>query len=772
MKLLLHYRIAIGYFLLIIVISASAVVVLNEYMHLKHLENQTMNMYSIQMDINLIHHRITTLAMYGESVIIWSKSDYDNYSEFRSETDSLLVCLKQSAREFVLTEQIDTLRQQLLQKEFRLRNLMNIIQRENITDSILESRIHSLLTKSSDVQKFVRKRKGLSGLFGKKDTLYIPSRSDILLNVSDTLAFHRTNQNNQIEALVSSLHVQNKILNWKLYQLITTLDNLVKDSFLKRRKQLCLAYKESYFAIVFVLVITISLLIGMFFIIRSDVYKDKKIRKKMRLAIQENKELLSMRNKIILTISHDIRGPLGNINNCADLISETQEKIECEPYLENIRHSCHHILHLVNNLMDAYRINETEELKNDTPFDIDCFLQRITDEFARKANLKGLIFNSEHKNRAQTIKGDVDKLEQIIANLLTNAIKFTPTGSVRFHSEYSGGKFRIEISDTGIGMDKETLNRIFEPFERAAQNINSEGFGLGLYLAKGLVKLLDGDLEVESVPGKGSLFRLEFPLPETDESEKEDLQEYGPITALPSRVLVVDDDPILLKITEDMLSRKGIICTTCLNVKEVMAALEQTDYDMVLTDMQMPGTDGFGLLKLLRNSSIGNSKTVPVAVMTARGDGNSGLYEKEGFVGYIHKPFNVRSLLAFLSSIVSTQKPSCGSNFDFTYLLESTDDGKYILSLVSKESKKELEELEQALEAMDCESIRNTVHRMMPVWEMLGKDSLLRDFQTILHNENSNNNTICEHTREIMKWLNLLIQETGKELKKYEDTDC
>lgn len=508
----------------------------------------------------------------------------------------------------------------------------------------------------------------------------------------------------------------------------------------------------------------------MFFIIRSDVYKDKKIRKKMKLAVQENKELLSMRNKIILTISHDIRGPLGNINNCADLISETQEKNECELYLDDIRHSCHHILHLVNNLMDAYRINETEELKNDTPFNIDRFLQRITDEFTRKANLKGLIFNSEHKNRAQTIKGDVDKLEQILANLLTNAIKFTPTGSVRFHSEYSEGTLSIEISDTGIGMDEETQKRIFEPFERAAQNINSEGFGLGLYLTKGLVKLLDGALEVESVPGKGSLFRLEFPLPETDESEKEGLQEHGPITALPSKILIVDDDPILLKIAEDMLGRKGIICTTCLNVKEVMAALEQADYDMVLTDMQMSGTDGFGLLKLLRNSSIGNSKTVPVALMTARGDGNTGVYEKEGFAGCIRKPFNVRSLLAFLSSIMSTQKPSCGSNFDFTYLLESTDDSKYILSLVSKESKKELEELEQALEAMDCESIRNTVHRMMPVWEILGKDCLLRDFQTILHNENSN--AICEHTREIMKWLNLLIQETGKELEKYEDTNC
>ena len=101
-----------------------------------------------------------------------------------------------------------------------------------------------------------------------------------------------------------------------------------------------------------------------------------------------------------------------------------------------------------------------------------------------------------------------------------------------------------------------------------------------------------------------------------------------------------------------------------------------------------------------------------------------------------------------------------------------TDDGKYILSLVSKESKKELKELELALETVDCESIRNTVHRMMPVWEMLGKDCLLRDLQIILHDKKSSGDTICEHTRKIMKWLNLLIEETGKELKKYEDTDC
>lgn len=736
MKLLLQYKIFLGHLAFIVIIIVCSV-----------------------------------LTAYGESIITWSNNDFEDYKRFRNETDSLLICLKQSYKDYIRPELIDTLRKLLVLKEEQIFDIIKIIQNQRKTDSILVTQMPKLLNNYLGVRKVVRKKYGLAGLFGKKDTLYIPYKRN-LQHHNDTILSKYIFQNNKIFEFTDSLRLQNKILNIKLYQLITHIDKQIENSILLREKKMSLAYKKYYFIFSFVVILALILLLGSFYIIRSEIHKEGKIRQKLKLVIHENEELLNMRNKIILTVSHDIRGPIGNINNCVDLISETQEKKECDSYLDDIRHSCHHILHLINNLMDAYRINETDELRNDMPFNIDRFLQRISEEFSRKANAKGLILYSTHENTSLTVKGDADKLEQILANLLTNAIKFTPTGFVRFHSEYSDESLQIEISDTGIGMDEETLKRIFEPFERAAQNINSEGFGLGLYLTKGLVKVLDGNLDVESIPGKGSQFRLKFPLPETDENEKDNLQEYEQIITLPKRVLVVDDDPILLKITEDMLGRKGIICTTCLNVKEVMAAVGQADYDVVLTDIQMPGTDGFGLLKLLRNSSIGNSKTVPVAVMSARGDGNSGLYEKEGFVGYIHKPFNVRSLLAFLSSIVSAQKPSCGSNFDFTYLLESTDDGKYILSLVSKESMKELEELEQALETMDCVSIRNTVHRMMPVWEMLGKDNLLRDFQTILHNENSNNNTICEHTREIMKWLNLLIQETGKELKKYENTDC
>lgn len=162
-------------------------------------------------------------------------------------------------------------------------------------------------------------------------------------------------------------------------------------------------------------------------------------------------------------------------------------------------------------------------------------------------------------------------------------------------------------------------------------------------------------MDVESEPGKGSVFRLELPFPETDELVEEDKPDHNTITILPKNVLVVDDDPIQLKIAEDMLGRRGISCKTCMNVCEVVAALGNSEYDLVLTDVQMPDTDGFGLLRLLRNSDIGNSRTIPVAVMTARSDGNSGIYEKKDLQAvFISRSISMGCLLFILCCISDT----------------------------------------------------------------------------------------------------------------------
>lgn len=771
MSILLRKKIFFGYIIMIAIVLFLIVIMVNERLRYRKFEGTINETSYARENIYKAHLYITKLATLGELVIVWDESDYKRYHHQRLKTDNILLEIKSRCGNFLRPVQIDSLRVLLDTKETHLFRIMKAVQFWEESDSILANELPVIATQSVRMKTITRKKKGIAGLFGKKETVQVPYITNEIQDFNERLTSARDWRNNQMEAYADSLRLQNRLLNHKLYDFVSSLDNQIQQSFTEQYQEITETRWKSFRLFAIVISIVIVLFVISFFIILSDLRKEEKIKVKLQQTVLENEDLLEMRKRIILTVSHDIRGPLGNIHNCADLASQTREKKKREPYLEDIRHSCHHILHLVNDLMDAYRINEAGDLRNDTPFYLDRFLQRISDEFSRKAVAKALYLQSEHQNSSFVVKGDADKLEQVLANLLTNAIKFTPSGTISFYSKYLEGKLHIEIRDTGIGMDEETQKRIFAPFERAAQNVNSEGFGLGLFLTKGLVKVLNGIITVESAPGKGSIFRLEIPLLETDELVEEDKPDSDSITILPKNVLVVDDDPILLKIAEDMLGRKGVSCTTCMNFQEVVAALGKSDYDIVLTDVQMPDTDGFALLRLLRNSDIGNSRTIPVAVMTARGDGNSGIYEKEGFAGCIHKPFNIHVLLTFLSTVMSQTKISQTGDFDFSCLLDNTDDYGHMLSLVLMESRKEIEELTTAIKTINRESIRKTIHRMMPVWEMLEKEQLLRDFQEKLHDMDISDDVICENAIQIIEWIEKLINETENELKKYENSD-
>ena len=772
MDFFLRIKIFLGYVLIVVIIFSFWKVLSYSRLELLKLENIINETEYARKNIYKAHLYITKLVTLGESVIAWNESDYNKYHHQRLKTDSVLIeIIKSSGVNSLLPVQIDSLRALLETKEMHLFRIMQAVQSWEKSDSILANELPVIATQSVRMKTITQKKKGIAGLFGKKETVQVPYITNEIQDFNERLTSARDWRNNQMEAYADSLRLQNRLLNHKLYDFVSSLDNQIQQSFTEQYQKITETIWKSFRLFAIVISIVIVLFVISFFIILSDLRKEEKIKVKLQQSVQENEDLLEMRKRIILTVSHDIRGPLGNIHNCADLASQTREKKKREPYLEDIRHSCHHILHLVNDLMDAYRINEAGDLRNDTPFYLDRFLQRISEEFSRKAVAKALFLQYEHQNSSFVVKGDADKLEQELPNLLTNAIKFTPSGTISFYSKYLEGKLHIEIRDTGIGMDEETQKRIFAPFERAAQNVNSEGFGLGLFLTKGLVKVLNGIITVESAPGKGSIFRLEIPLPETDELVEEDKPDSDSITILPKNVLVVDDDPILLKIAEDMLGRKGVSCTTCMNFQEVVAALGKSDYDMVLTDVQMPDTDGFALLRLLRNSDIGNSRIIPVAVMTARGDGNSGIYEKEGFAGCIHKPFNIHALLTFLSTIMSQIKVSQTGDFDFSCMLDSTDDYEHMMSLVIMESRKEIEELKTAIKTTNRESMRKTIHRMMPVWEILGKEHMLHDFQERLYDMNTSDETICEQGIQIIEWIEKLIKEAENELKKYENTD-
>ena len=482
-----------------------------------------------------------------------------------------------------------------------------------------------------------------------------------------------------------------------------------------------------------------------------------------------------MRKKIILTISHDIRGPLGSINGSAELAMDTRDRRKRNNYLTNIQTSCRHILHLTNNLLDIYRMNVRKETKNEVPFRLDKLMRRIVSEYSRKSIDKGILFTPELSGLETTVKGDADRIEQILDNLLVNAIKFTEAGEIRLSADYADGQLAVEVSDTGIGMSKETQARIFEPFERAAQETNSEGFGLGLSITRGLVGLLDGEITVDSSVGKGSTFRVVLPLEPSEEQEEKDSADATGTMRLPHQVIAVDDDAVQLEVIKEMLERNGVACITCSRAKEVVQALREQDADLVLTDIQMPGTNGFELLKLLRSSHIGNSRTVPVMAMTARGDRGTFNFAEAGFSGCISKPFSGKELLAFISSAVP-QEDGESSAASFNGLLSETSDERKILGLFIEEAERSVLELQEALKKTDRDKLRETVHRMLPVWELLQADKPLQAYRRTLHDENADARTIRKETERIIDYTRELMVKAGTEIVNLEhgteDTDC
>lgn len=346
-----------------------------------------------------------------------------------------------------------------------------------------------------------------------------------------------------------------------------------------------------------------------------------------------------------------------------------------------------------------------------------------------------------------------------ITSALDDAIKFTNSGTVGCKANYIEDRLILEISDTGIGIDAEVVGRIFTPFERFASSLNVEGFGLGLSITKGLVDLLEGTIQVDSTLGKGSCFTVTLPLPRTSEKIEEEKNVPLSFGRLPDRVLIIDDDQMQLEITKEILERNGIVCKICRYAKDVVNELRQSHYDLLLTDMQMPGTTGLELLMLLRSSNIGNSKTIPIAVMTARGDMNKEGLIEAGFIGCIHKPFFEKELLDFLSALMAEERKMKKHHPNFAALTRESRDKRKILQLFIHESEENILELEKALQSDDYKRMRETVHRMMPIWELLQVDEILHDYQSLVRNEKILPDLIGEQTRQIISYIRELIRE-------------
>lgn len=813
----LKLKISSGYFLLILVLVSIIYLYHEKEIRkdaLRKEENELADLHNLSQRVYMY---LLDLFSQSEVAVAWTEDDFADYCIKLDDFHETLKTLKERIHTSQQQARVDTFALLLNEKKQLLATIMitfdelaevgEIVSeqipvivsqvRRGRTVPVQPIQINDTAVKSKPIQQ--KKRKSIWNVFRRKENksaylmqkeqavieqkneiketkqekgvknVHLPIAVPLLHNLSREVTERQKIQRERLLLQMDSLYKNNQLLSIRLNTLISDFEREANLHLLFRYEALQKSREQSSNIIAGLAAFVFFLAVVLYIIVHRDINKRNRYQKALMVADEKSKELLQLRKNMMLTISHDIRGPLNTIICSAELATDTREKKKRNRHLDHIKDSGNYILSLVNNLLDMYRLNESKETRNDIPFQLNNLLERIVTGFTLQANDKGLIFNTDFTNIDVTVRGDADRIEQIADNLLTNAIKFTTSGTVGCKANYMNSKLTLEISDTGIGMDSEVVGRIFTPFERVASSMNVEGFGLGLSITKALVSLLEGTIRVTSTPGKGSCFTVTLPLPETSVKIEEEMNVSLSSGRLPRRVLVIDDDPMQLEITKEIMERNGITCQAYHYAKDVVNELRKAQYDLLLTDMQMPGINGLELLQLLRTSNIGDSKSIPIAAMTARGDKDKDSFVEAGFIGCIHKPFSTKELLCFLSTLMTEERKNRSHYPKFSALTAEVRGRREMLQLFIQESEENVYALEIALQNNDYKRMRETVHRMMPIWELLQVDEILHSYQSVLHNETILPDTIYRQTKQIISYIRELITEAKDEIAIMDD---
>ena len=757
-------KLAIGYTIIVALIGGILYTYLHEWRQMNRLEREVKEIHRLRQNVHEAYVHMLDLTMFGETILEWEEADTALYRVKRLKVDSILCEFKN----FYSGERIDSLRHLMAEKEIQLFNISQLFEQQVELGEELAERVPVIAYEST--QEPPKKKDGFLGLFKKKEKT--PSQSTTstkLYTLNRDVIRKQSEQSRRLSETADSLAQRNLDINLKLKNFITVLDERVTADLQEREEQIIKTRERTKVWLGGITAFIFLALLLSYIVIMRDYGRKERGRRKLEASNRKNAELLEMRNKIILTISHDIRGPLNNIIGYTELAMDTREKKKRNLQLKKVLGRSKHILHLVNNLLDVYRLNQAKETMHPVPFRISDLLSRVVDGATQPINDKGLLFEHEFIGADTVVKGDVDRIEQIINNLIANAVKFTSAGHIGFNVTYMDGTFTMKVSDTGMGMTEDMMKRIYLPFERAASAENADGYGLGLPIAHGIVTMLGGTINVESELNKGTTFTVTLPLPVTNEPIEEESVSFDASLHLPKNVIAIDDDMLQLELVKEMLERNGVSCTICSKVDKLTEELRKKNYDLLLSDIQMPNTDGFKLLALLRKSRIGNSKEIPVVAMTARSEGEREALLEAGFDGCIFKPFSMNELLKVITSVVKGREP--GSETDFSVMLANVSDKKKILRTMIETCEKDIVDLKIAMTAENRESMRSIAHRMFPMWEMVSMDEILLAYRNVLKDTDCDTQTVLNHTNHIITHIEHLIEDARNEIDRIADEE-
>lgn len=727
----------------------------------------------------------------GQTLRTGKLNEYYHYLKAMKEVNASIDTLETILTDPLQQARLDTVRTLLQNKQWNMYAVLEAM-RNTPTDQIYQEQLDSLIAQQDSLlstphirRKVIthhnsytihHKKKGffkrLADVFapGKEDStqvsnviqeeytdtldeVYSPidTISSMITGIQHKVFQTRQKETEMLNTRISSLRVIGSGLSQRVNQLLENIEHDEQEAARTKLMQEEEIRKEAAETMAKIAIAAFVLVLVFSIVIARDITRNNHYRRELEKAKSYAENLLVAREKLMLTITHDIKAPAGSIIGYIDLLIRLVNDRRQQFYLSNMKSSAQHLLALVTSLLDYHRLEAGKMDLHPVAFNPHELLTDIYNSFLPLAEKKQLQLDFKEKlPETLTLEGDPFRIRQIVENLLSNALKFTAAGGITLQAEYHGNQFVFSVSDTGCGMTASEQERIFKEFTRLSSAQGQEGFGLGLSITRKLVELLLGKIDIESAPGKGSTFKVSMPLPSISPKPAPGSKE--PAITLPKihlRIAIIDDDRIQMHLTEAMLHNaaeevKGFKVETvcCEQPEELIEQLKNRTFDLVFTDIQMPAMNGFELLHHLRNQNFAQAQSIPVIAITARGDMNENDFQQKGFAGMLQKPFNQSELKKVVKNALNhltvsdnipdtlpVQKdthetsPHTDQPYNFSPLTAFSEDdpeaAKEILRTFAQETQKNMEKLQTAISNKDMEALCATAHKMLPTFLMI-----------------------------------------------------
>ena len=519
-----------------------------------------------------------------------------------------------------------------------------------------------------------------------------------------------------------------------------------RDSMQKAINKAMAARKQLLWQIGLLTLVTLLAIIVMIWFIWRDASKERIYRENLEAANEEIQRIMNQRERLLLTITHDIKAPAASISGFIDLMKEYVTEAQGLECLQNIKNSAAHLSRLVASLLDYHQLENGLMKVQPVSFSPTQLVKESVEGMRLRAKEKGLAIsyemtmgmkkeaNQENETDKELFLADAFRIRQILDNLVSNAIKYTDHGSVNIEARVSKimGKLTLTMSvkDTGKGMTDEEKRKVFQAFTRLKSAQGIEGTGLGLSITQELVSLLGGEILLRSTLGKGSNFIVTLPIepaPKDDSQEdikqtsdhqeakdsdnkKKALQEFAN-----HKVLILDDDKLQLQLLQEMLRRiagDSWQVFACNHVIDALTILHNEQPALMLMDIEMPEMNGTEMITHI------NHTNMTVIAMTAHDTSIREQLIKAGFDDCLFKPFSIEKLSAILGIDSEPQ-----SHFDALLAFAEGDEeaAKEILNTVKQELAEHLKNLKEAMEedSLSIDKIGKAAHKLLPIASMM-----------------------------------------------------